>query len=559
MSQRKEQHVDLAFVAENAELLQVVLLARQLKASLKAFAIAALPQVTGQECVWGKHLDVVCSHLEAVFHRKIGRLLVNLPPSTGKSTITNVIFPAWCWANDPSRRFLYYSYIQSLTVRDSVLTRELIGSDWYRSLFPDVNVSVGNDEKLFFKLDGGGWRRSSSPLALGTGEHPDVIVIDDVCSRDEINSPAIRDAISAWYRETLSTRGMGRGAAHVVSQQRLHVSDLSGCILDDHHRLIRDHGPEASPWHHVMLPMRFDSDRRMPDRGFGGDWRSNDGELLFPELLNERIVTATERALGISATRSQMQQDPRRSDSGMFAVAKITMVPTAEHSDRIVRAWDLAASQDRGSFTVGVKMGMRQTSVGKKFTVLDVVRKQTSDPMSLMHATALIDSIHHPGTRIVFEQQPGAAGVLLGKSIIERLRGFPAKGIRPTGDKVTRAEAFSSSVAYGDVSVVDGPFVSQYLDELELFPSAVMDQVDASSLAFLALMDPSSCSKRQSVIGGYSHDDDVKRIDVDAKCIACYRPRHNNQLHCCPGCQSGGEHTLECNLRATDFFNSRSD
>lgn len=78
---------------------------------------------------------------------------------------------------------------------------------------------------------------------------------------------------------------------------------------------------------------------------------------------------------------------------------------------------------------------------------------------------------------------------MIDRYVREVLPGFPVKGVRPTGDKATRAAPFSSMVQAGNVLIVRGRWVGAYLDELEAFPlsGAHDDAVDAVVGAFSVL------------------------------------------------------------------------
>ena len=47
--------------------------------------------------LWNWHLDAICEHLEAVANTDLVRLIVNLPPRSGKSLVASVLWPAWVW------------------------------------------------------------------------------------------------------------------------------------------------------------------------------------------------------------------------------------------------------------------------------------------------------------------------------------------------------------------------------------------------------------------------------------------------------------------------------
>ena len=64
--------------------------------------------------------------------------------------------------------------------------------------------------------------------------------------------------------------------------------------------------------------------------------------------------------------------------------------------------------------------------------------------------------------------------------------GFDLMGIRATGDKVTRARPFAAAVANGNVRLVRGKWLTDWLDEVSAFPAACAhdDQVDSATGAF---------------------------------------------------------------------------
>ena len=43
----------------------------------------------------GKHIELMCEHLEAVSRGEITRLLINIPPGCMKSLLTGVFWPMW--------------------------------------------------------------------------------------------------------------------------------------------------------------------------------------------------------------------------------------------------------------------------------------------------------------------------------------------------------------------------------------------------------------------------------------------------------------------------------
>ena len=91
---------------------------------------------------------------------------------------------------------------------------------------------------------------------------------------------------------------------------------------------------------------------------------------------------------------------------------------------------------------------------------------------------------------IRIEQEPGSSG----KALIDQyaryvVPGYDLIGLRSSGDKVTRARPFAAAVANGNVRLVRGSWLTDWLDEFASFPEAVNhdDQVDSAVGAFTYL------------------------------------------------------------------------
>ena len=89
----------------------------------------------------GLVLEEMCAHLEAVTlfttsdgEEGIQNLLMNVPPGSMKSLLTDVFWPAWEWGpkNLPYLRYVCASYSEDLTLRDNVRFTLLIKSKLYR-------------------------------------------------------------------------------------------------------------------------------------------------------------------------------------------------------------------------------------------------------------------------------------------------------------------------------------------------------------------------------------------------------------------------------------------
>ena len=82
------------------------------------------------------HLEVIASKLEACRHGTITRLVINLPPRQLKSHLASIAFPAWWLGYNPARHIICASYGQELAEKMARDCRRLMGSPWYKALFP---------------------------------------------------------------------------------------------------------------------------------------------------------------------------------------------------------------------------------------------------------------------------------------------------------------------------------------------------------------------------------------------------------------------------------------
>jgi hypothetical protein len=124
--------------------------------SLYRFVEESFHTIEGVPFKPGRHLQMVCEHLEHASNRQLPRLLINLPPRHCKNLIANVFWPAWTWAfpteldeigrrraiNDetwlgPGVRFLCIANKESLASDHSTSCRRVIESEWYQSLWGD--------------------------------------------------------------------------------------------------------------------------------------------------------------------------------------------------------------------------------------------------------------------------------------------------------------------------------------------------------------------------------------------------------------------------------------
>jgi predicted phage terminase large subunit-like protein len=266
----------------------------------------------------GWAIDVIAEHLQAVVDGEIRRLIINIPPRCAKSAMCSVALTGWTWAqrkhthtSGPGVSFLYASFREDLSRRDSVACRRIIESKWYQDRWGDrFQLSDDQNTKSRFSNDKGGYRLITSVESKGaTGDGSSVIVCDDVNSAKEVESELVIASTLEWFDGTLGTRLNNQKLGAVINiQQRLGENDLTGHILSK----------QSGEWVHLCLPMEYEPERSYVNAYGWKDPRTEPGELLWPERFGPDEVRALKTWMGDWRSAGQLQQSPQPKGGGII-------------------------------------------------------------------------------------------------------------------------------------------------------------------------------------------------------------------------------------------------
>ncbi len=128
----------------------------QILSSLIGFTRRAWPHIRdANEFYPNWHLDLLAGEYEDIYYGVNDRLIVNQPPGTMKSYLLNVFFPAWVWAQDPTKRFAHYSYTDTLPNQQKEVFLRLITSPWYTKRFGKFRIVKDNEKDGLVNSRGG--------------------------------------------------------------------------------------------------------------------------------------------------------------------------------------------------------------------------------------------------------------------------------------------------------------------------------------------------------------------------------------------------------------------
>lgn len=245
-------------------------------------------------------IDCFTEHLQHI--DEIKRLVVNVCPGSTKSSIFNVLFPTWKWANDPTRRYLCAGYDLVPAVRDARRMRDLIDSEKFQSYYPGlIRIVEDQNEKRNYENDKLGCRQTTSINGGAvTGLKANYLILDDPHHASDAQSPLKRQATINWFCDVFENRlsDMGSGSIIVVGQ-RIHNNDLSGFIQENY-----------SDYTILNLPYEYKPTSFVSPIGWS-DPRTEPGEPLWEARFPTSVIKNQKRRPATFA--AQWNQNPTES------------------------------------------------------------------------------------------------------------------------------------------------------------------------------------------------------------------------------------------------------
>lgn len=223
------------------------------KDSLESFFKAAWKVIEPETTlIWNWHLTYLCGQLEEILHqvasgqRRKHDTIINVPPSTSKSTLITVVFPVWCWLHAPHLKFLTMSYAADLAIIHAVKSRDIIQSDWFQGLFSDIFVlKFDVNKKSEYANTKGGSRVAIGVGGGATGKHGDILLCDDPINPKKAAKLQQLEVVNSWWDNTIVNRMTNpKVTQKIIIMQRLAKKDLTG------HCLAKGNGM----YRHICLP-----------------------------------------------------------------------------------------------------------------------------------------------------------------------------------------------------------------------------------------------------------------------------------------------------------------
>ena len=425
------------------------------------------------EKVWptfisGRHHKRMAEAFERVARGECKRLIINMPPRHTKSEFASYLLPAWFLGKFPHKKVIQASHTAELAVGFGRKVRNLVDSDVYHDIFPDLNLQ--SDSKA-----AGRWNTSKGGdyFAIGvggavTGKGADVLIIDDPHSEQEAamaaSNPEVYDKVIEWYTSGPRQR-LQPGGSIVIVMTRWSQRDLTGQVLKAAAQR------SGEDWEVIEFPAIMPS-----------------GNPLWPEFWSLEELEALRNELPNAKWQAQYQQNPVGNESAIvkrdwWQVWEEDRPPACEY---ILQTWDTAFEKNnRADYSAGTTWGIFKNDEdhgNSNIILLNTYKKRVEYP-DLKRDVLKEYNTYEPDGVLIEKKASGAP-------LIYDLRamGIPVQEFTPGKgqDKVARLNAVSDIIASGKVWVPNTRWAEELVDEIAEFPSGEHDDlVDATTLALM--------------------------------------------------------------------------
>jgi len=127
----------------------------------------------------GGHHKRLANLLEDIEARRKDRICVSIPPRHGKSQLVSIYYAAWYMGRNPSHKVMLVSHTTDLAVDFGRKIRNLIATDKYREVFPDVALASDSKSAGRWNTNQGGefFAAGVGSALAGRGAH--LLLVDD--------------------------------------------------------------------------------------------------------------------------------------------------------------------------------------------------------------------------------------------------------------------------------------------------------------------------------------------------------------------------------------------
>lgn len=422
------------------------------------------------------HIKYICDRLQEeitrINERKIRRkdLIINVPFRSSKSLMVTVAFPVWCWLSKTTTKFICTSYSSSLALEHAELARTLINTELFQRLFGDSVKLLGDEnQKGFYKIHGGGFRKSIGIGGQITGSGADVIIIDDAQNPRMSASEVERENVKNFYDNTLYSRlNQPEIGVRIIIQQRLHEEDLTGHLLTK-----SPHKHE-----HICIPVEIDLNKIEEENIRPKSLKQfyNTEGLFWPTRFSKSVISDFITSLGSREAAGQLYQRPAPKEGNMVKKDWFEIVePSSIIRDMRIHPTyfyiDTAETEKQEGDYSAICCAFKKDNV---VYIANIVKVKKSF-VDLCKFIPEFMSANMYSQFSMIKVEPKSSG----KSIASQLKATTMLNVvemtMPDKDKITRLSAITPLCEAGRVKFLKGAWIEPFMSSLLVFPNGKHD------------------------------------------------------------------------------------
>jgi predicted phage terminase large subunit-like protein len=412
----------------------------------------------------GPHHLRLAQIFEDIAAGKKKRVIVNIAPRHGKSELISYLAPAWFLGKYPQKKIIMASHTADLAVNFGRRVRNLVGSESYRDVFPQIELQA--DSKSASRW---GTNFNGEYFAIGVGgalagRGADLFIIDDPHSEQEAKTGRPDVFLPAWeWFQSGPLQRLMPGGAIIVVMTRWSKLDLTGQIITQ-----MDRHDDVDRWEVVEFPAIKD-----------------DGEPLWPEFWPLQELLSKKAGLDVRYWNAQYMQKPTSEEGALIKREwwEIWDKDDPPSCDFTIMALDAAQeTNNRADYNALTTWGVffNEETNNYNIILLNAIKKRMEFP-ELKKLVLEEYKEWEPDAFIVEKKSNGAA-------LYQELRrmGVPVGEFTPGKgqDKISRVNAVSDLFSAGIVWAPDRRWAKEVIEECNDFPSGANDDlVDSTTLA----------------------------------------------------------------------------
>jgi predicted phage terminase large subunit-like protein len=418
----------------------------------------------------GAHHGRMAKAFERVARGECKRLIINMPPRHTKSEFASYLLPAWFLGNFPHKKVIQTSHTAELAVGFGRKVRNLVDSEVFHEIFPDVSLRADSQAAGRWNTSAGGDYFAIGVGGAVTGKGADILIIDDPHSEQEAAlaeiNPEIYDKVYEWYTSGPRQR-LQPGGSIIIVMTRWSKKDLTGQVV----KAASQRG--GDDWEVIEFPAILPS-----------------GNSLWPQFWSLKELEALRTELPNQKWMAQYMQNPTSEQSAIVKREwwQIWEEESPPECEFVLQSWDTAFEKNnRADYsactTWGVFYQPDDTGISQaNIILLNAFRDRLEFPS--LKKKAIEEFREWEPDSIIIEKKATGAPLIYEM----RAMGIPVQEFTPGkgNDKISRLNAVADLFASKRVWIPNTQWAEEVVDEVASFPGGEHDDyVDSVSLAMM--------------------------------------------------------------------------